>query len=45
MPSIIENDQNNEFQKFSKETLGWVLLRDDTAQPSAQKVPTWSSFN
>ena len=45
MPSIIEDDQNKEFQKSSKKTLGWVLLRDKTAHPSELKVPAWSSFN
>ena len=32
-----------EFQKSSKKTLGWVLLRDK--HPSEQEVPAWSSFN
>ena len=45
MPSIIEDDENKEFQKSSKKTLGWVLLRDNTVHPSEQKVPAWSSFN
>ena len=26
-------------------TLGWVLLRDNTAHPSELKVPAWSSFD
>ena len=30
MPSIIEDDQKEEFQNSSKEALGWVLLRDST---------------
>ena len=45
MPSIIEDNQNKEFQKSSKKTLGWVLLRDNTAHPSEQNVPVLSSFN
>ena len=45
MSSIIEDDQNKEFQKSSKKTLGWVFLRDNTAHLSEQKVPAWSSFN
>ena len=31
VPSIIEDDQNKEFQKSSNKTLGWILLRDHTA--------------
>ena len=30
MPSIIEDDQKEEFQNSSKEALWWVLLRDNT---------------
>ena len=45
MPSIIDDDQNKEFQKPSKKALGWVLLKDNTVHPSEQKVPAWSSFN
>ena len=45
MPSTIEHDQNKEFQKSSKKTLGWILLRDNTTHPSEQKIPEWSSFN
>ena len=40
MPTIIQNDQNKEFQNSPKKTLVWVLLRDKTAHPSEQKVPT-----
>ena len=39
MPSIIEDYQNKKFQKSSKLTLRWVLLKDNTAHPSEQKVP------
>ena len=45
VPSIIEDDQNKEFQKSSKKTLGWVLWRDKTAHPSELKVAVWSSLN
>ena len=46
MLSIIEDDQNKEFQKSSKKTLGWVLFRDNTAAHLSEwKVPVWSSFN
>ena len=34
IPSIIEVDQNKEFQNSSKKILGWVLLRNKTAHPS-----------
>ena len=45
MASIIEDDQNKEFQKSSKKTLGWLLLRDNTVHSSELKVPVWSFFN
>ena len=45
MPSIIEDDQNKEFQMSSKKTLGWVLLRDNTVHPSELEVQAWSTFN
>ena len=45
MPSIIEDDQNKEFQYSSKKTLGWVPLRDKKAHSSELKVPVRSSFN
>ena len=45
MLSVIEDDQNKEFQNFSKKTLGLVLSRDHTVHPSELKVPAWSSLN
>ena len=47
IPSIIEDEQNKEFQKSSifKQNLGWVLLRGHTAHPSEQKGRVWSSLN
>ena len=45
MSSIIEDNQNKEFKKFLKKTLGWVLLRDNTVHPSEQNIPAWISFN
>ena len=45
MLSIIEDDRNKEFQNSLKETLGWVVLRDNTSHLSELKVPPWSSSN
>ena len=45
MLSIIEGYGNKEFQNSLNETLGWVILRDNTSHLSELKVPAWSSPN
>ena len=45
MLSIIEGNGNKEFQNSLNETLGWVILRDNTSHLSELKVPAWSSPN